>query len=112
MFRWQQGRQVSGYEKMLLATAKWPIPFDIYLLKFGLGARIDGHTDKVEHGEHHRLNIVLKKAKKGGEFLCLNPIYESSRIKYFRPDVSEHAVTEVEAGCRYVLSIGWLRKSA
>jgi len=27
-FRWQRGRQGTGYDKMLLATALWPIPFD------------------------------------------------------------------------------------
>jgi hypothetical protein len=39
----------------------------------------------------------------------VNPIYSSSRIKLFRPDQSEHSVTKVRGGSRYVLSIGWVR---
>jgi len=30
IFRWQTGRQQTGYQKMLLATALWPIKFYIY----------------------------------------------------------------------------------
>ena len=33
-FRWQPGRQGTGYDKMLLFTALWPIPFDSYLLRY------------------------------------------------------------------------------
>ena len=109
--RWQPGRQNTGYEKMLLATAKWPVPFDMYLLRFREGQVIPPHTDKVASGEHHRLNIVLKEADEGGEFFCSNPIYESRRIKYFRPDQSEHQVTEIVSGSRYVFSLGWVRNS-
>lgn len=108
-FQWQKGRQHSGYEKMLLATAKWPIMFDIYLLKFPEGSEVAPHTDKVQSGRHYRLNLVLKKAKLGGEFTCDAPIFTSSRLNIFRPDVSEHAVTKVLLGNRYLLSIGWIK---
>ena len=31
-FRWQRGRQGTGYDKMLLLTARWPLGFDSWLL--------------------------------------------------------------------------------
>ena len=60
LFRWQRGRQKSGYDKMLLCGALWPIKFDTYLLKFPEGSEILSHTDKVASGKHYRLNIVIK----------------------------------------------------
>ena len=108
LFRWEKGRQLSGYDKMLLLGSKWFIKFDVYLLRFKEGSEIKPHTDKVDNGKHYRLNIVLKQALKGGEFICSNPIYQSSRIKFFRPDTCEHSVTKVIRGNRYLLSIGWV----
>jgi len=108
IFRWQKGRQATGYDKMLLATAHWPKPFDIYLLRFPVGSEIKPHVDEVKKGNHHRINIILKNAKEGGLFVCNNPIYESKRIKYFRPDLSMHEVTKIVQGNRYVLSLGWV----
>ena len=61
-------------------------------------------------GRHYRCNIVVKRAKEGGEFVCKTPIYATSRIKIFRPDACEHSVTRVVRGSRYVLSIGWVRR--
>jgi len=111
LFRWERGRQKSGYDKMLLCGAIWPIKFDAYLLKFPQGSEIAPHTDKVESGKHYRLNIVLKSADEGGEFICKDPIYETSRIKLFRPDACEHQVTKIEKGTRYLLSIGWVKNT-
>ena len=107
--RWQKGRQKTGYEKLLLLSAKWPRSFDVHLLRFLQGHEIPPHVDQVDFGQHHRLNIVLKQAKEGGEFVCQNPIYESRRIKYFRPDISEHSVGRIIEGSRYVLSVGWIK---
>jgi hypothetical protein len=109
LFRWERGRQNSGYDKMLLCGAIWPIKFDMYLLKFPEGSEIAPHTDKVDSGKHYRLNVVLKKADIGGEFICANSIFETKRIKFFRPDVSEHHVSKVKKGSRYLLSIGWVK---
>ncbi len=95
---------------MLLATGMWPLPFDCYLLKFPEESEIPEHTDKTESGRHFRMNIVLKKAQIGGEFVCENPIWNFGRIKLFRPDESKHSVTKVVKGNRYLLSIGWVRK--
>ena len=51
-FRWQPGRQGTGYDKMLLFTALWPIPFDSYLLRYPEGSEIPPHTDPVQAGRH------------------------------------------------------------
>lgn len=108
-FRWQGGRQQSGYDKMLLLQSVWPLPFDLYILRFPEGSEIAAHTDPVSHGRHFRLNIVFSRAAAGGEFICATPIYASSRIKLFRPDACEHRVTRVIRGTRYVLGLGWIR---
>ena len=107
-FRWQRGRQGSGYDKMLLLTAPWPLPFDSYLIRYPEGSSVPPHTDPVQQGRHYRLNVILKSPKSGGEFVCADPIYSSKRVKLFRPDACEHSVTRVEGGSRYVLSVGWV----
>lgn len=107
-FRWQAGRQGSGYDKMLLLTASWPLPFDSYLIRYPEGSQIPPHTDPVAAGRHYRLNLILKSPRAGGEFVCARPLFETRRIKLFRPDACEHSVTRVEGGSRYVLSIGWV----
>lgn len=106
--RWRSGRQNTGYEKMLLLANPFVLPFDCYLLRFKQGAGIPEHTDPVDDRRHYRLNIVLKKASAGGEFRCREPLYESRRIKLFRPDLTSHSVTPVVDGVRYVLSVGWV----
>lgn len=107
IFKWQLGRQLSGYDKMLLWLI--PLPFvwiDGYLLRFPQGSKIGKHTDKVDKYKHFRLNIVLKPAKQGGEFVCPQSYINTKRIKFFRSDIMEHEVLEVVSGKRYVLSIG------
>jgi len=106
--RWQRGRQGTGYDKMLLLTARWPLPFDSYLLRYPEGTEIPPHTDPVQQGRHYRLNLILKAPRAGGEFVCASPLYASARIKLFRPDACEHSVTRVVGGSRYVLSLGWV----
>ncbi len=107
-FRWQRGRQGTGYDKMLLLTAPWPIAFDSYLIRYPEGSEIPPHTDPVQRGRHYRLNVIVKSSASGGEFICANPIFTSRRIKLFRPDACEHSVTRVVGGSRYVLSLGWV----
>lgn len=107
---WQEGRQGSGYFKLKLLESKL-FKFDIYLLKFPVYSYIDWHVDpSVEGYEHHRLNLVLKKAE-GGVFLKFGYPETNSRINKFRPDLVRHSVTEVTKGTRWVLSFGWLRKN-
>ena len=110
-FTWKQGRQSSGYSKISLLESMWPIPFDLYLLKFPEGSQIPEHVDKVDEGfRHYRLNIILKKSRSGGEFVADNSIINWPRIKFFRPNISKHSVTKVVGGSRYVLSFGFLLK--
>jgi hypothetical protein len=106
--RFERGRQESGYEKMLLLTAPWPIPFDVYFLRFRVGDHIPPHTDPVMKKRHYRLNVVVRKADEGGEFQCDDPIFATDRIKFFRPDRSRHAVSQIVRGARWVLSIGFV----
>ena len=108
--KWQSGRQSSGYEKLLLLTNPFIIPFDCYLLRFREGAAIAEHTDPVDGKKHYRVNVILRAAIEGGEFICNNTIINWSRLKLFRPDLAPHAVTPVSKGTRYVLSIGWVLK--
>ena len=108
LFKWNKGRQDSGYYKMLLAYSKW-LKFDFYLIKFPEGSEIKPHVDKVESGKHFRLNIVIKKSKIGGIFNCDETIVNTSRIKFFRPDKFTHSVSKIEKGNRYILSLGWIR---
>lgn len=107
-FRWQRGRKGTGYDKMLLLTARWPLRFDSYVIRYPDGSEIPPHTDPVQAGRHYRLNIVIKSPWSGGEFVCATPIFASRRIKLFRPDACEHSVTRVVGGSRYVLSVGWV----
>ena len=105
--KWQDGRQGTGYAKMLLAQASRPFAFDCYILRYPVGTSIPPHRDYVAGRKHYRLNIVVKQSE-GGEFLCENPIFSNGRINFFRPDESEHSVTTVTGSTRYVFSIGWL----
>lgn len=108
--KWVKGRQESGYYKMKIFISGY-FKCDMYLLKFNEGSFIDPHIDEVnDKYEHHRLNIILKKAKEGGEFICKNIIFRNSFLNYFRPDVEEHSVTKINEGTRYLLSIGWLKR--
>lgn len=108
LFKWEAGRQNSGYYKMLLARLKWPLKFDFYLLKFLEGSEIKTHLAPVPKGRHFRINFIIKKAFKGGEFICNKTLFSNKRIKYFRPDLEKHSVTKIEKGTRLVLSIGWI----
>jgi hypothetical protein len=107
-FRWQRGRQNSGYDKMLLLQSWWPLPFDVYLLRYPEGAEVPPHRDTVSFGRHYRLNIILTRPQAGGEFVCAQPLFATNRIKLFRPDLEEHSVSRVRQGTRYVLSLGWV----
>lgn len=107
LWKWQIGRQLSGYDKKLLWI--FPLPFiwiDGYLLRFREGSKIPPHKDVVDKYLHYRLNIVLKAAKEGGDFICNDAYINTKRVKFFRSDIMEHSVSEVTSGQRYLLSIG------
>ena len=125
IFEWTEGRRKSKYNKLpllLLGYGK-PMPFigflDCYILKFGPGGRVNPHQDPViveqddgtnDYYAHHRLNIIVKKSRQGGEFVCFDGPHKqflNGRIHFFRSDLCIHSVTEVTEGTRYVLSVGW-----
>jgi hypothetical protein len=105
--RWEGGRQLTGYDKLLLLASPFPFPLDCYLLRFPEGSEIPPHRDPVTGRRHYRLNVVLKRPPMGGDFVCDRPIFDYGRVKLFRSDLCEHSVTKVVGGRRYVLSIGW-----
>ena len=109
--RWEPGRQGTGYDKCLILASRFPIPFDCYLLRFPEGTEIPPHRDPVTTGRHYRLNVVVKRAPSGGDFVCADPMLDWGRLKFFRSDQSIHSVTRVVGGTRYVLSIGWVLES-
>lgn len=96
---------------MLLLTGVLPLPFDIYILRFPEGSEIPEHVNKIKTEKHFRLNIILKNASSGGVFECENSIWETNRIKLFRSDVSNHSVSRIASGPRYLLSIGWIKNN-
>ena len=110
--RWEDGRQGGGYRKLLLGL----LPFaDSYLLHMPEGSALGPHKDPVEGKEHHRVNVILKRASKGGVFRTRHEegwrdIPSNKRIVRFRPDSIEHEVTQVTKGGRWVLSFGWVQE--
>ncbi len=108
-WRWEQGRQGTGYEKLLLLTARCPVAFDVYILRYRCGAFAPPHVDVAVGGRHYRLNVLLWAAAAGGDFVCDGATRRGARLVLFRPDRDSHSVSRVERGTRYVLSIGWVR---
>lgn len=108
LFKWENGRQNSGYKKLLLFKSNLLFKCDLYLLSFSKGSEIKPHVDKVDFGNHYRLNIVFKKPQIGGDFICNKTIVNMKRIILFRPDLYEHSVSKIKSGKRLVLSFGFL----
>jgi len=104
LFRWNLGRQNAGYKTLPFFISKW---FDLYLLKYEVGDGIGLHSDLTPGRKHYRINIIIWNSAIGGKFNCQNMIYESSRIKIFRPDINTHSVDKILSGKRLVLLIGW-----
>ena len=103
LFKWQTGRQGTGYRKLLLASncKTW----DVYLLDYPQNTYITPHVDCVSDGKHYRLNIVLfGSGKFNGETL----FSLGNRIHFFRPDIMEHSVDNIKTR-RMVLSIGFVK---
>lgn len=108
-WRWQLGRQGTGYEKCLLLTGMWPLPFDLYLLRYRPGHGIPPHRDPVPGARHFRVNLILAKGREGGQFVCADTLFSRARLHVFRSDLATHSVEPMVCGTRYVLSLGWLR---
>lgn len=108
LFRWQYGRQKTGYRIWPFAQATWPFKFDAYIIHYPVGSGIPPHKDPVPFGlKHYRINIELWRGE-GGNFHCADTIFHWWRLYFFRPDINLHYVTKVTKGNRYVLSVGWV----
>ena len=115
--RWDTGRQLSGYSKLLLATSKF-LRFDCYLIKVPVGCAVPEHTDpSIEGYEHHRFNIEIKRPAIGsGTFHIQGPAKQfwGGRGVRFRPDLYAHSLTAVDFiwsdQSMYILSFGWLKR--
>lgn len=108
--KWKKGRQGTGYDVLTLLSTKLPKwlglkGIDCHILRYNKSDYIPPHTDKVEDGEHWRMNIILKKPLSGGEFICKEAKSFLNRVYIFRPDVMEHSVTACESE-RIVFSLG------
>ncbi len=111
---WQPGRAGTGYFKYPVLEGPF---FDLYLLRYPEGSHIHEHKDPLSlealfasplwwTPRHFRLNVVLKRAMEGGEFVCESVIFRTKHLAFFRPDKYLHQVTKVLRGTRYVLSFG------
>lgn len=117
MWTWDKGRQIGGYEKLLIAQSKW-LKFDLYLLRFPVGSQVPLHRDPSLPGfEHHRVNITINKPCIGtGEVFVAGPFksWMNGRIMKFRPDLYFHHMSKVDfiwSRSMYMISFGWLTKS-
>ena len=97
--RWQQGRQGTGYRKLLLATGR---RWDLYLIDYPPGSSVPVHADPVAGHRHWRANIVLM-----GDVHAFagTSVFRVGRLIVFRPDIMPHAVAQVSRR-RVVLSFG------
>jgi hypothetical protein len=84
-FRWEAGRQGTGYRKLRLGQGpRW----DLYVLDYPAGTSIPTHVDPVPGRQHWRANLRLwgEDAFAGEAVLRIGPLV------VFRPDVMPHAV--------------------
>ncbi|AFH14887.1 hypothetical protein LU11_gp356 [Pseudomonas phage Lu11] len=112
--KWEAGRQGTGYEKLKLFN-RWKFfsrfKWDLYLLRYPVGAGIPLHCDPVPDHRHYRLNVYLWNAKSGGVPEHHDAIFTNRFFTLFRPDLHLHSVSPVVAGTRYVLSFGFVRRN-
>lgn len=81
-----------------------------YLVRYPEGHKVVPHVDMVSGGELYKLNCVLVKPGKGGEFICEKNIFNLfGRLYLFRPDLYQHRVSRIERGNRWLLSFAFTR---
>lgn len=96
-WRWESGRQGTGYRKMRLAGgAHW----DFHLLDYPPGTSVPRHTDPVPGKAHVRCNLRLL----GEDAFVGRAILKAGRLVVFRSD-KPHAVRTVSRR-RIVASFG------
>lgn len=113
-WKWRAGFRETGYEKMRVASGTWPVPWDLILLRMREGVELPPHKDvvrgKFATGAQMRINVLLRAAKRGGEFFCEGPHTRIlNRIYLFRADTQTHGVTKVESGTRIIAVVNYVR---
>ncbi len=86
LFRWQYGRQRSGYR--VFCFWNW-LSCDGYIIHIPPGTTILPHTDVVDGKRHFRLNIDLWGRCR---MLIDKHLWQFWRFTLFRPDVYRHSV--------------------
>jgi len=134
--RWQPGRQGTGYLKYEITSHKdeWYYSlvmaalghlgytpseseeprFDAWFMRMPDGAYIHPHTDPCpfDAGEHHRLNMCIRSAERGGNFSIEGqqiPIHTGEAL-LFRPDAMRHEVSMVSGADRLMISVGCIKE--
>ena len=108
LFKWGNDRFNTGYKILTLAYIKGIL--DIYLFRYSTNSHLPKHKDPNKFGRQYRLNIVLWKPDKGGQFWCKGDHFNfKDRIIFFRADSCYHGMTKIEQGTRMILSIGFYR---
>lgn len=127
---WEEGRQKTGYMKAAVPVKEQPIrefimrslvalgmdmnedtAYDSWILKYPEGSSIPPHIDNAPFGSQHwRLNALIQKTD-GGRLYLKNrniDLHQGDAI-VFRPDVTEHSVSTIVRGERYIWSVGILK---
>lgn len=109
-FKWQLGRQGSGYE--ILPIIFWKkLFFDCYLIKISEGIEVPPHNDPVPNKNHYRLNIHFGFYE-GGKFQIKEPLIKVLDFLWvIRPDRDVHSLDKITKGNLYIFSIGWVTKN-
>jgi hypothetical protein len=105
LFRWNLGRRESGYEIFPIIYSEM-MGIDLYLIRFKTGSYVRQHIDECGSGRTFRLNVIIRKASKGGVFWGKTLWSIHNRVHWFRPDICPHGVTKVRSGTRYSISFG------
>jgi hypothetical protein len=97
--RWEEGRQGTGYRKLLLGRGEH---WDLWVIDYPPGTFIPRHVDPVPGRRHWRVNLRLR----GEDVYEGDFVWRLGPLLVFRPDVMPHAV-RTTAARRLVLSLGF-----
>ena len=100
----------TAFQSGIGHVIRWPVLFSQYIsiLEYPTGTHITRHSDGDSTAHRSivgiNINLVLKKAVRGGEFICPGAILNTSRLKIFNGDKYPHEVTPIEEGTRMLLA--------